>query len=101
MDPASLQSLVRFRSNFGHWDQRKSVRFSNRYQCRIGLECLSEMNWNQCPNSPGICRATADSSDENLEAKTPGGGGRVKKERKPLNRRILDAPDATIQSNLA
>ncbi|HTE91459.1 MAG TPA: hypothetical protein VK639_21095, partial [Terriglobales bacterium] len=42
--------------------------------------------------------AAIDSSDENLEAKTPGGGGRVKQERKPLNRSILDAPDAAIQS---
>jgi hypothetical protein len=43
--------------------------------------------------------AATDSSDENLEAKTSGGGGRVKEERKPLNRSILDAPDAATQSN--
>jgi hypothetical protein len=45
-------------------------------------------------------RAATDSSDENLEAKTPGGGGRVKEERKPLHRSILDAIDAAIQSRL-
>ncbi len=43
--------------------------------------------------------AATDFSDENLEAKTPGGVGRVKEERKPLNRSILDAPDAVIQSD--
>jgi len=44
--------------------------------------------------------AATDSSDENLEAKTSGGGGRVKEERKPLNRSILDAPADATQSNL-
>jgi len=38
--------------------------------------------------------------DENLEAEAPGGGGRVKEERKPMNRSILDASDAAIQSKL-
>jgi hypothetical protein len=44
--------------------------------------------------------AATDSSDENLEAKTPGGGGRVNEERKPLNRSILDAPADPTQSKL-
>ena len=44
--------------------------------------------------------AATDSSDENLEARTPEGGGRVKKERKPLNRSILDALAAAIHSHL-
>ena len=44
--------------------------------------------------------AATDFSDENLEAKTPGGGGRVNEERKPLNRSILDAPADPTQSKL-
>jgi len=52
-------------------------------------------------HSPQNCppSAATDSSDENLEAKTSGGGGRVKEERKPLNRSILDAPADATQSN--
>lgn len=89
-------SCVSANSITGNMINRIRARRQHRFHFSFPSSCDAKVG---VPSSLFRYRAAADSRDEILRAKLPGGGGRVKVEARAAGAHNLDATDAATQSN--